>query len=167
MQGGELFLQTTRREVDSDVLTTTTEPFRLLAGAMHYFRIPPAYWEDRILKCRRMGCNTIETYVAWNVHEPEPNQWTFEGYADIVRFVKLVQKHGLYMIVRVSPYICAEWDNGGIPYWLLKDRNVRLRSRHPTFQNAAKNFYHMVISKLKPFFATNGGHILAGQLENE
>jgi beta-galactosidase len=169
LQGGDLFLQTTqKKEGDSNAFTTTAiEPFRLLAGAMHYFRIPPAYWEDRILKCRQMGCNAIETYVAWNVHEPQPDRWTFEGYADIVRFVKLVQKHGLYMIVRVSPYICAEWDNGGMPYWLLKDRNVRLRSRHPTFQRAAKNFYRVIISKLEPFFATNGGHILAGQLENE
>ncbi|CAB9509103.1 galactosidase-1-like protein 3 [Seminavis robusta] len=168
LQDGDLFLQTSH--FDDDALRTSETsmaPFRLLAGAMHYFRIPPEYWEDRIIKCRDMGCNAIETYVAWNVHEPEPDQWTFEGFADIVRFVKLVEKHSLYMIVRVSPYICAEWDNGGMPYWLLRDRNVRLRSRHPTFQKAAKNFYNVVISKLKPFFATNGGPILAGQLENE
>jgi beta-galactosidase len=158
---GDLFLETTNGE------SATVTPFRLLAGALHYFRIPPTYWEDRIVKCQQMGCNTIETYVAWNVHQPQRDQWTFEGWADLVGFVRLVQKHGMYMIVRISPYICAEWDNGGIPYWLLEDRNVRLRSRDPVFWKAAQQFYDCIVSKLRPFFSTRGGHILAGQLENE
>ena len=161
---GELFLRSL------DTPSTTTTAFRLLAGSLHYFRIPPAYWEDRIIKCKQLGCNTVETYVAWNIHEPEENQWTFEGFADLVQFITLVQKHNLFMIVRYSPYICAEWDNGGMPYWLLRDKNVRLRTRDPKFWSYCQRFYRVITEKLRPYFSTaaqDGGPIIAGQLENE
>ena len=134
---------------------------------MHYFRIHPDYWEDRLLKLKQMGCNTIETYVAWNLHEPQEGQWCFEGFTDLERFIQLTIKHDLHLIVRFSPYICTEWENGGIPSWLLKDRNVRLRSRHPRFMAACRAYYDRIIALLKPYFSTNGGNIIATQVENE
>jgi len=143
------------------------EPFRLMAGSIHYFRVPEAYWEDRILKMKAMGCNTLETYTAWNLHEPEQGEFDFEGMLDLVKFVNIAAQHDMYVIVRFSPYICAEWENGGIPYWLLKDKNIRVRTRDPKFMAAVKSYYDEILKRIKPLFATNGGPIIATQLENE
>lgn len=107
-------------------------PIQLISGAIHYFRIVPAYWEDRLRKIKAMGCNCIETYVAWNVHEPREGEFHFEGMADVAEFVRLAGELGLYVIVRPSPYICAEWEFGGLPAWLLKD-DMRLRCNDPRF----------------------------------
>ena len=100
------------------------KPFKIYSGAMHYFRTLPEYWEDRLLKLKLAGFNTVETYVCWNLHEPEKGVFDFSGMLDIVKFIETAQKLGLYAIVRPGPYICAEWDFGGFPAWLLKDKNI-------------------------------------------
>lgn len=143
------------------------EEFHIYSGAMHYFRIPQEYWEDRLLKLRAAGLNTVETYVPWNFHEPKKGQFNFEGMLDIVKFVETAQNLGLYVIVRPGPYICAEWDFGGLPAWLLKDKNIRLRCWDKTYIKAVEDFFRVLIPKLLPYLETNGGKIIAMQVENE
>lgn len=143
------------------------EPFRMMAGTIHHFRVPEPYWEDRILKMKAMGCNTLETYTAWNLYEPEQGDFESGCILDLVKFVELAAKLDLHVIVRFSPYICAEWENGGLPYWLSKDKNIRIRTRDPKFMAAVKSYYDEILKLIKPLFATNGGPIIATQLENE
>nr|WP_330413386.1 beta-galactosidase [Coprococcus sp. AF21-14LB] len=98
-----------------DKLYLDGEPFQIISGAIHYYRVVPEYWRDRLEKLKAMGCNTVETYVAWNVHEPRENEFCFEGIADLGRFIRTAGELGLWVIVRPSPYICAEWEFGGFP----------------------------------------------------
>ena len=143
------------------------EEFHIYSGAMHYFRIPQEYWEDRLLKLRAAGLNTVETYVPWNFHEPKKGRFNFEGMLDIVKFVETAQNLGLYVIVRPGPYICAEWDFGGLPAWLLKDKNIRIRCWNKTYIKAVEDYFKVLIPKLVPYLETNGGKIIAMQVENE
>lgn len=143
------------------------QPTRIISGAIHYFRIVPEYWRDRLLKLKACGCNTVETYVAWNLHEPQKGKFCFEGMADIVRFIELAGELGLHVIVRPSPYICAEWEFGGMPSWLLADPGMRLRCYHPPFLEHVDAYYDVLLPKLKPLLCTNGGPIIAMQIENE
>lgn len=142
-------------------------PFRILSGALHYFRIPPAYWEDRLRKLRAMGLNTVETYVAWNVHEPRPGQFDFGGMADLVRFVETAQALGLYVIVRPGPFICAEWEFGGLPAWLLADPDMEVRCCYPPYLAAVRRFYDALLPRLLPLQIQRGGPVIAMQVENE
>ncbi len=143
------------------------EEFRIYSGAMHYFRIPAEYWEDRLLKLKASGLNTVETYVPWNFHEPRKGEFCFEGMLDIERFIKIAQDMGLYVIVRPGPYICAEWDLGGLPAWLLKDKNTKLRCWDSKYIKAVKDFFGVLIPKLLPYQESNGGKLIAMQVENE
>ena len=95
-----------------DTFYLNGEPFKIISGAIHYFRVVPAYWRDRLEKLKAMGCNTVETYIPWNMHEPRKGKSRFDGMLDVVRFVRLAQEVGLYVILRLSPYICAEWELG-------------------------------------------------------
>jgi beta-galactosidase len=110
------------------------KPFRILSGAMHYFRAVPEYWRDRLEKMRAFGLNTVETYVAWNLHEPRPNEFRFDGMLDIVKFIETADEVGLKVIVRPGPYICSEWDFGGLPFWLLKDPHMQVRCAYPAWR---------------------------------
>ena len=143
------------------------EPFRILAGAMHYFRVPPAYWADRLLKLRAMGLNTVETYVAWNLHEPEPGAFRFDAGLDVVRYLTIAAELSLHAILRPGPYICSEWDLGGLPAWLLSDPAVHLRCSYPPYLEAVDRFFDDLLPRLAPFQVTHGGPILAMQVENE
>lgn len=143
------------------------KPFKIYSGAMHYFRTLPEYWEDRLTKLKLAGFNTVETYTCWNLHEPKPGEFNFEGILDIERFIKTAQKVGLYCIVRPGPYICAEWDFGGLPAWLLKDKNMQIRCMYPDFLTCIERYYRELLGRLKPLLQTNGGNIIAMQVENE
>ncbi|MDF2672860.1 MAG: beta-galactosidase [Clostridiales bacterium] len=140
---------------------------KIISGSIHYFRVVPEYWRDRLEKLKNCGFNTVETYVAWNLHEPQPGEYNFQGIADIERFITIAQDVGLFVIVRPSPYICAEWEFGGLPSWLLKDRNMRLRCAYKPFLHRVDKYYEELVKKLKPLLCTNGGSIIAMQIENE
>lgn len=141
--------------------------FNIYSGVIHYFRVLPEYWEDRLLKLKLAGFNTVETYVCWNLHEPKPGVFDFSGMLDLVRFVETAKKVGLYAIVRPGPYICAEWDFGGLPAWLLKDKNMRLRCMYDDYLNAVSRFYHALLPRLLPLQEDRGGNLIAMQVENE
>lgn len=143
------------------------EPIKIISGSIHYFRVVPEYWEDRLLKLKAMGCNTVETYIPWNIHEPKEGVFDFTGINDIKAFVELAQELGLFVILRPSPYICAEWEFGGLPAWLLKDRNMRLRTAYPPFVEKVRRFFVELLKELTPLQFTKGGPILMMQVENE
>lgn len=143
------------------------KPLRIISGAMHYFRMVPEYWKDRLQKLKACGFNTVETYVAWNLHEPKEGQFNFEGIADLEHFIRLADELGLFVIVRPSPYICAEWEFGGLPSWLLADSDMRLRCSHQPFLDKVDAYYDVLLPKLKPLLCTSGGPIIALQVENE
>ena len=141
--------------------------FHIYSGAMHYFRILPQYWEDRLQKLKAAGFNTVETYVCWNLHEPQKGQFDFSGRLDLVRFLETAQKVGLYALVRPGPYICAEWDFGGLPAWLLRERDLRLRCSDPRFLGHVADYFRVLLPKLLPLQCSRGGNLLALQVENE
>ncbi len=143
------------------------EPFRIISGAIHYFRTVPDYWRDRLEKLVNMGCNTVETYIPWNFHEPDEGKFLWDGMRDIRRFIEIAADLGLYMIIRPSPYICAEWEFGGLPAWLLKDRNMRLRCCYKPYLEAVKKYYEQLIPRLVPYQIDRGGNIILVQIENE
>ncbi|KQL52894.1 beta-galactosidase [Heyndrickxia shackletonii] len=143
------------------------EPTRIISGVIHYFRVVPEYWEDRLIKLKECGFNTVETYIPWNLHEPVEGSFSFEGLADIERFIKTAKKVGLYVIIRPSPYICAEWEFGGLPSWLLKDKHIRLRCIDPLFLEKVDAYYDVLMPILVPHLCTNDGPIIAMQIENE
>ena len=153
--------------VESSGFLLDGKPFRLLAGAMHYFRIHPAYWEDRLRKLRAMGLNTVETCVAWNRHEPAPGEFRFDGRLDLVHYIRCAADLGLHVVVRPGPYICAEWDLGGLPAWLLRDPGMRLRCYHEPYLKAVDRYFDALLPQLAPLQISRGGPILAMQVENE
>ncbi|ROS31322.1 beta-galactosidase family protein [Cellulomonas sp. PhB150] len=143
------------------------EPLQILSGALHYFRVHPDLWADRIHKARLLGLNTIETYVAWNFHSPERGVFDLSGQRDLGRFLDLVAAEGMHAIVRPGPYICAEWDNGGLPAWLLATPGVGVRTAEPTYLEAIASYYDAVLPVVASRQVTRGGPVLAVQVENE
>lgn len=143
------------------------ERLKLVSGALHYFRIVPEMWEHSLYNLKAMGCNTVETYVPWNMHEPKKGEFNFSGLADIERYLELAQSMGLYIILRPAAYICAEWDFGGLPAWLLKDKNLRVRSQDPDFLQHVDDYYKELLTRVNRFQFTQGGNILMMQVENE
>ncbi len=143
------------------------KPFQIISGAVHYFRTVPEYWRDRLEKLKAMGANTVETYIPWNVHEPKKGEFHFEGMADVRSFVLLAQELGLYVILRPSPYICAEWEFGGLPAWLLKEDGMRLRSCYEPFFRHIREYYEVLFPVITPLQITCGGPVILMQVENE
>lgn len=142
-------------------------PFQIISGSIHYFRVVPEYWRDRLEKLKAMGCNTVETYIPWNLHEPVKGTFRFDGMLDVERFVRTAQELGLYVILRPSPYICAEWELGGLPAWLLAEDGLRFRVCAPRFQAHVADYYRVLMEKLVPLQADRGGPVLLMQVENE
>jgi beta-galactosidase len=153
--------------VEGDHFALDGKPFRVLAGEMHYARVPREYWRDRLRKAKAMGLNTITTYVFWNVHEPQPGVYDFSGNNDVGEFIREAQQEGLYVNLRPGPYSCAEWDFGGFPAWLLKDRAMVVRSADPKFIAAASRWMHRLGRELAPLEIDRGGPIIMVQIENE
>ena len=143
------------------------QPFIVKAAEVHYPRIPRPYWEHRIRMCKALGMNTICIYVFWNIHEQREGEFDFTGQNDVAAFCKLAQKNGMYVIVRPGPYVCAEWEMGGLPWWLLKKKDIRLRERDPYFMERVKIFEQKVGEQLAPLTIQRGGPIIMVQVENE
>ena len=143
------------------------EPFVVKAAEVHYPRIPRPYWEHRIQMCKSLGMNTLCIYVFWNLHEPREGQFDFTGNSDVAEFCRLAQKNGMYVIVRPGPYVCAEWEMGGLPWWLLKKKDIRLREQDPYFMERVRIFEEKVAEQLAPLTIQNGGPIIMVQVENE
>ncbi|XP_026563898.1 beta-galactosidase-1-like protein isoform X2 [Pseudonaja textilis] len=141
--------------------------FRYISGSIHYFRIPPAYWKDRLLKMYMSGLNAVQIYVPWNYHEPLPGIYNFSGDRNLEGFLDLVAQLGLLVILRPGPYICAEWDMGGLPSWLLAEPNIILRTSDPGFLQAVNKWLSVLLPKIKPRLYQNGGNIISIQVENE
>ncbi|TAH64397.1 MAG: beta-galactosidase [Anaerolineaceae bacterium] len=140
---------------------------KIISGGMHYFRIVPEYWRDRLEKLKAMGCNTVETYVPWNMHEPHKGEFCFQGMLNIKEFVELAGELGLWVIIRPSPYICAEWEFGGLPAWLLKEEGMRLRCSYEPFLKHVEDYYKVLFEILSPLQLPYGGPIIMMQVENE
>jgi len=143
------------------------KPFQIISGAIHYARVPRAYWRDRLRKARAMGLNTVETYVFWNLHESSPGVFDFAGQNDVAEFIREAQREGLFVILRPGPYVCAEWEFGGYPAWLLRDPAMVARSSNPAFIAAVTRWFHRLGQELAPLQSENGGPIFAIQVENE
>jgi beta-galactosidase len=143
------------------------KPFRVISGAIHYFRVVPEYWQDRLEKLKALGCNTVETYVPWNMHEPREGEYHFGGMYDIRTFIKTAGRLGLYVILRPSPYICAEWEFGGLPFWLLRDPDMRLRFSYPPYLDKIDRYYGRLFAEFRDLQIDNGGPIILMQVENE
>ncbi|MET7763352.1 beta-galactosidase [Streptomyces sp. NPDC005393] len=143
------------------------KPFRIISGALHYFRTHPDQWADRLRKARLLGLNTVETYLPWNLHQPAPGALDLDGLLDLPRFLELAQAEGLRVVLRPGPYICAEWEGGGLPSWLTADPNIRLRSADPRFTGAVDAYFDLLLPPLAPFMAASGGPVIAVQVENE
>lgn len=143
------------------------EKFKIISGSIHYFRVVPEYWKDRLEKLKAMGCNTVETYVAWNIHEPNEGEFHFEEENDLCGFIELAQELGLYVILRPSPYICAEWEFGGFPAWLLTKPGIRLRCNNKVYMDCVERYYDKLIPMIVPYQFTKGGPVLMLQIENE
>ena len=143
------------------------QPFQILSGGIHYFRTVPEHWEDRLLKLKALGLNTVETYIPWNLHEPKKGEFNFSGLADIEKFIALAHSLDLYVILRPSPYICAEWEMGGFPAWLLKDKENVLRTSHPSFLKHVEEYFDVLLPKFRKFLYQDGGPLIAMQIENE
>lgn len=153
--------------IDESGFLLDGQPWRILAGAMHYFRVHPDYWRDRLLKMKSLGLNTLETYVAWNLHEPREDEFNFEGWLDVESYIRLAGDLGLKVIVRPGPYICSEWELGGLPAWLLADPGMRLRCFYGPYLNAVEHYFDALIPRLARLQSTRGGPIIAMQVENE
>lgn len=140
---------------------------KIISGAVHYFRIVPEYWRDRLEKLKSMGCNCVETYIPWNYHESKKGTFNFTGNRDFVKFIKIAEELGLYVILRPTPYICAEWEFGGLPAWLLKDDSMRVRSTYRGFLSAVDSYFKELFKYIVPLQITNGGPVIMMQVENE
>ena len=143
------------------------EPFVVKAAEIHYPRIPREYWDHRIKMCKALGMNTVCIYIFWNIHEQQEDVFDFTDNSDIAEFCRTAQKNGMYVIVRPGPYVCAEWEMGGLPWWLLKKKDIRLREQDPYFMERVEKFEQKVAEQLAPLTIQNGGPIIMVQVENE
>ena len=143
------------------------EPFYLASGDMHYFRFFKGGWKRRLQLMKDFGLTAVQTYVPWNMHEPEEGEFCFEGNLDIKAYLERCQEIGLKVMLRPSPYMCAEWDFGGLPYWLLKKKKIGIRTSDPEYMACVRKYTKRLAEEFVPFLSTNGGPIIAVAVENE
>ncbi|MCU4164139.1 beta-galactosidase [Carboxylicivirga caseinilyticus] len=154
-------------EIGKDDFLIDGQPFQIRCGEMHFARVPKEYWRHRLQMTKALGMNTICAYLFWNYHERTPGEFTWEGQADVAEFCEMAQEEGLWVILRPGPYACAEWEMGGLPWWLLKYDDIALRSTDPRYVEASQRYLKEVGRVLGPQQITNGGPILMVQVENE
>lgn len=143
------------------------KPYTVRSGAMHYFRIPRAYWLDRLVKLKECGFNTVETYTCWNLHEPKEGEFDFSGNLDIEAYIQTAADVGLNVILRPGPYICAEWEFGGLPAWLLTYEKMDIRCNDELFLSKIRRYFQVLSERVRPYLAVNGGNMIMLQIENE
>lgn len=153
-------------EINTDFLLDD-KPIQILSGAIHYFRVPKDDWYHSLYNLKALGFNTVETYIPWNYHEPREEHFEFSGEKDIQYFIQLAEELGLYVIIRPSPFICAEWEFGGLPSWLLKYKDMRIRSSDQRFIDKVDRYYAQLFKILKPLQIDHNGPIIMMQIENE
>ena len=163
----DLFEDQPRFEAGNGTFLLNGEPFIVKAAELHYPRIPRPYWDQRIKLCKALGMNTVCLYVFWNAHEPEKDKFDFTGQNDLAEFCRLCQANDMYVILRPGPYVCAEWEMGGLPWWLLKKKDIRLREDDPYFLERVAIFEKEVAKQVSDLTIGNGGPILMIQVENE
>ena len=149
-------------EISGGAIRIAGKPTQIISGTIHYFRIRPEQWRDRIAKAKMMGLNAVETYVCHNLHEPKPGQFDFAGMLDLEAFLDEIHRAGLYAIVRPGPYICAEWENGGLPAWLSARPGVEFRCMNPAFLAANDRYLNTVLPLVKKHLYTAGGPVIMG-----
>ncbi|KAK7873186.1 hypothetical protein R5R35_006400 [Gryllus longicercus] len=161
-------------EAENRQFTLNGRPLSLFSGALHYFRVPPALWRDRLRRMRAAGLVAVETYVPWNLHNPAPGVYDFgdggtawSPFLDIVGFLRAAQEEDLVALVRPGPYICAEWEFGGLPSWLLRDPNMRVRTSYEPYKEAVRAYFERLLPLLAPLHFTRGGPVVGLQIENE
>jgi beta-galactosidase len=142
-------------------------PTKLISGAVHYFRMTEKQWEDSLYNLKALGANAVETYIPWNIHEPQEGQFDFSGRHNVGKFIETAEQQGLMVILRPTPYICAEWEFGGLPAWLLNNPGIRLRTPDPIFIEKVGNYYRELMKVITPYQVTNGGPVIMMQIENE
>lgn len=158
--------------IRNNVFVRNGSAIQLISGSIHYHRIHPAYWKDRLLRVRSLGLNTIQLYVPWNFHEQTQGKFSWEGFADVEGFIKLAADLNLMVLVRTGPYICAEWDFGGLPFWLASTkvaggRTMKLRSSDASFLEHVDAWWSQLLPRLQPLLWQHGGPIIMMQIENE
>lgn len=156
-----------RFAVSGDQFILDGQPFQVLAGEMHYPRIPRASWRDRLRKLKALGLNTLTTYVFWNAHESQPGKYDFSGNLDVAAYIRMAQEEGLLVNLRPGPYVCAEWDGGGLPAWLFPTPDITARSTDPRYFTPVKGWLKRLGQELAPLLIDNGGPIILTQIENE
>ncbi|KAM7540915.1 hypothetical protein Aperf_G00000020155 [Anoplocephala perfoliata] len=155
-------------DTEHNVFLKDGKPFRFISGSIHYFRIPRIYWLDRLMKAKAAGLDAVQIYVPWNFHEMNPGEYSFDDDKDVVEFLKLANSLDLLVLLRVGPYVCAEWDFGGLPGWLLAENpKMNLRSSAPEFLIPVIRWFEQLLPKIKPMLYQNGGPVIMVQLENE
>ncbi|XP_018321352.1 beta-galactosidase-1-like protein 3 [Agrilus planipennis] len=160
--------------VDQPYFTLNNKNISIYSGSLHYYRVPKPYWADRLRKFRAAGLNTVETYIPWNLHEPQPGVYDFgnggsdfQDFLDLEHFLKLAKQEDLFVILRPGPYICGEWEFGGLPSWLLRERPFKVRTSASTFMNHVTRFFNRLLPMLALLQFTKGGPVISFQIENE
>jgi len=161
------FAQTHTFTLGDDAFLLDGKPFQMISGEMHYPRVPREAWRSRMKMAKAMGLNTIGTYVFWNLHEPQKGKFDFTGNNDVAAFVRIAREEGLWVILRPSPYVCAEWEFGGYPYWLQNEKGLEVRSKEPQYLKEYESYIKEIGKQLAPLQINHGGNILMVQIENE
>ncbi|KAK9809058.1 hypothetical protein WJX72_008691 [[Myrmecia] bisecta] len=159
-------------KLENDQFVKDGKPLQIISGSIHYHRIHPAYWKDRLLRVQSMGLNTVEFYIPWNFHEQFPGHYDFEGWADVGAFLALCAELDLNVLLRPGPYICGEWNFGGFPWWLASSqvaggRTMQLRVKDPAYLAHVERWWSVLLPKLAPYLYHRGGPIVMVQVENE
>ncbi len=154
-------------EIKENQFIKDGKPIKIISGAVHYFRNMPDTWSDIFKKMKAMGCNCVETYCVWNMHEKHKGEYDFKGNLDIGAFIRQAQKQGLMVIVRPGPYICAEWEFGGLPWWIQTDENMEIRCSNKAYIECFDKYLDALFSQIRPLLVTNGGPVIMMQIENE